>query len=393
MRKLSVQTRGFAPRTIIRVVLLQELQAEWRQDLQFVVIIKNFNDMEKVKVLINAGLNNVTPLMYSLEAFDEWSGAAVLDKEGKLAEGDVAAVGDDMVEAHILFRESDQHHTVFLTNQCNSNCLMCSQPPTLRDDSWLIDEACKIAEHMRISPGVLGFSGGEPLLLGKRLREVIDIFILKHPTTKLELLSNGRLLANEEFSSQLLKNLEQKVTWMIPLYGHADFLHDFVVQSYGAFEETLSGLLNLQAQQQQIQLRTVLIRPVLENLPVFCEFIGKNLPFVREVALMACEPIGFARGNRELSDMDLRDWREELEVGIKVLERYQVNVILMNTPLCALPERLWKFAHKSISDWKRTFDSECTGCSVKSDCSGLFSWYSKEKNAMKIQVIQGVVNV
>ncbi|MEW8333806.1 MAG: hypothetical protein AB2692_22940, partial [Candidatus Thiodiazotropha sp.] len=87
---------------------------------------------------------------------------------------------------------------------------------------------------------------------------------------------------------------------MVSLYGHADFLHDFVVQANGAFNETLNGLLNLKARGQSIQLRIVLIRPVLNLLPALCDFIGNNLPFVTEVALMGCEPTGFALANAEL---------------------------------------------------------------------------------------------
>nr|WP_298412400.1 His-Xaa-Ser system radical SAM maturase HxsC [uncultured Halomonas sp.] len=275
----------------------------------------------------------------------------------------------------------------------NSNCLMCSQPPTPHDDSWLIDEAYQIATHMRTSPELLGFSGGEPLLLGKRLREVFETFIRQHPATELDILTNGRLLADDTFADQLLSGLNKRISWMVPLYGHADFLHDFVVQKHGAFEETITGLLNLHERRQAIQLRTVLIRPVLESLPSFCEFIGKNLPFVREVSLMACEPVGFALANRELSDLDLRDWQNELVTSIRTLERAQINVILMNTPLCALPSELWKYAHKSISDWKRKFEPECSTCSVKDDCSGIFSWYNKRKQAMQVQRIEGVVHV
>ena len=36
-----------------------------------------------------------------------------------------------------------------------------------------------------------------------------------------------------------------RCTWMVPLYGHADFLHDYIVQSPGAFDETIDGLLTL----------------------------------------------------------------------------------------------------------------------------------------------------
>lgn len=393
MRKVRAKTKGFAPRTIARVALLERLAAEWKPELQFLVRVAGHEEATKLQALRQAGLTNVAPLTTSSEVFDAWDGAALFESAEAFQEGDVTAVGESMSYAHVLIRETDQHHTVFLTNRCNSNCVMCSQPPTPQDDSWLVGEACRLAEHMRASPPLLGFSGGEPLLLGDQLRAVLDTFIYRHPRTDFEILSNGRLLADKSFADQLLGGLSKQMTWMVPLYGHADFLHDFVVQSHGAFEETLAGLLHLHAWRQAIQLRTVLIRPVLEVLPAFCEFIGKNLPFVREVALMACEPIGFALANRELSDIDLRDWRDELAASIKALERAQVNVILMNAPLCALSPELWKYAHKSISDWKRAFEPECVACSVKADCSGLFSWYAKREQAMKIHRIEGIVHV
>lgn len=393
MRKYPVQVNGYAPRTITRVILLDELTAGWEPDLQFIVRVENLSELRKLKSVIDAGLANLAPLISNPDIFNDWDGAAILDEAYGLQKGDVVAIGGTSVDAHVLFRENDQHHTVFLTNRCNSNCLMCSQPPTPDDDSWLVNEAYQVAVHMGVSPISLGFSGGEPLLLGERLRETLDTFISRHPTTQFELLSNGRLFANKELANQLLMNLENKVTWMIPLYGHADFLHDFIVQSHGAFEETLAGLLNLHASNQAIQLRTVLIQPVLEHLPIFCEFIGKNLPFVHEVALMACEPIGFALANRKLTDIDLRDWKDQLTESIKVLERLQINVILMNTPLCAIPEELWIYARKSISDWKRKFEPECDECLVKNDCAGLFSWHKKDITMMQVNKIQGVVSV
>jgi His-Xaa-Ser system radical SAM maturase HxsC len=393
MRKVPAAAKGFAPRTIVRVTSMEHLTAQWKPELQLLVPGLSLECLDKHKQLLSSGVTNVALLTASQELFNLWDGPVVLDKERSMRQGDVAAVGDEVSYAHILIRETDRHHTVFLTNRCNSNCLMCSQPPTSADDSWLIDEACQVAIHMNESPALLGFSGGEPLLLGEGLRKVLDTFISHHPTTDFDLLSNGRLLAHKPFSDQLLNGLDKQISWMIPLYGHVDFLHDFVVQSHGAFEETIAGLLHLHAQRQAIQLRTVLIRPVLEHLPAVCEFIAKNLPFVREVALMACEPIGFALANRDLSDIDLRDWEIELRTSINVLERAHINVILMNTPLCVLHPELWKYAHKSISDWKQEFASECAECSVKADCVGVFSWHFERQQAMKIKRIEGVANV
>ena len=47
----------------------------------------------------------------------------------------------------------------------------------------------------------------------------------------------------------------------------------------------------------------------------------------------------------------------------------------MNIPLCCLPQSLWQYAAKSISDWKNTYDDVCNSCEMKADCCGLFSWY------------------
>ena len=393
MRKVRVRTHGVGYRTVARAISLENLSAQWRPELRFLVRAADAEGITKVAQLRSAGLTNLILLTPNLHTAGQWQAETVVETGGILMDEDVVAVADHMNHAHVLFRYTDQHHTVFLTNRCNSYCLMCSQPPTKHDDSWLVNEAVEVANHIASSPHTLGFSGGEPLLLSEHLRLVLDTFAHQHPSTRYDVLSNGRLLADPIYAEHMLKGLSERVTWMVPLYGHADFLHDFVVQSPGAFEETLAGLLNLRRFGQTVQLRIVLIRPVLENLAALCEFIGRNLPFVREVALMACEPIGFALANPELTDIDLRDWSTELSHGFRTLKRAKVPAILMNAPLCALPQTLWPYAHKSISDWKRTFAEDCATCRVKTECAGLFSWHHPGKHSMKIQKIEGIINV
>ncbi|MFX7518151.1 His-Xaa-Ser system radical SAM maturase HxsC, partial [Acinetobacter baumannii] len=70
------------------------------------------------------------------------------------------------------------------------------------------------------------------------------------------------------------------------------------MQQHLAFEETLEGFYVLQNYEQPIQLRIVLVKPVLENLLNLCNYIRSNLPFINEVAFIGCEPIGFALANR-----------------------------------------------------------------------------------------------
>lgn len=388
MRKFAASLRGIGERHVARVVSLQDLVAEWQPGISFLVRVTCPADVASVEGMVAAGVDGIFILAASDEIASGGSLPVVRAARDALQIGDVVALTPDRAAVDVLFREADLHHTVFLTNRCNSYCLMCSQPPTRHDDSWLVDEAKRIATHVRSSPKILGFSGGEPLLLGANLRTVLEIFAKHHPNTVFDVLTNGRLFGDKKLAKELLDGLSVPVSWMVPLYGHADFLHDYVVQTPGAFDQTINGLLSLQAYKQPIQLRIVLIEPVLQILPDLCEFIGRNLPFVREVALMGCEPEGFALANRDVCEVDIQNWHSELVIASRNLRRAGVPALLMNLPLCALPTELWPLANRSISDWKQVYAPECDKCSVREKCSGLFAWYQKGWRPTAIQPIE-----
>lgn len=377
MRKIKVRSAGFDRRQVFQVLPLAALGGAWLPDRDFLILIADEEEHLSFLRLRAAGMGNIFPMLCANFGNSFPEGKVIVGDVGQLQAGDVAVISAAGHELQVQYRTGDIHHAVFLTNRCNSFCLMCSQPPTKQDDSWLVDEAVSVIRHIPSSPGVIGLTGGEPLLLGERLKEVLDAVHELHPDSHIELLSNGRLLSDGKTAECLLGDLQAKVSWLVPLYGHADFLHDFVVQSSGAFDETIAGLLNLQAYRQAVQLRIVLIEPVLRILPQLCAFIGRNLPFVREVALMGCEPIGFALANRSLCETDLADWHESLLASVRVLDRAGIPALLMNMPLCNLPTSLWRYAHKSISDWKQTYVAECEPCALKKDCSGLFAWHER----------------
>lgn len=360
MRRIKASFESAAIGSVRRAVLIEQLTIDWQPNLNFFAITSNSEERDYVDQLKKAGLSNV-----------EWIECA------DIKPGDVAVGLNNSHEIAVLYRQSDRHHSIQLTNRCNSYCVMCSQPPTKKNDDWMAEEALSIIQHMAPSPSVIGLSGGEPLLLQHRLRGILNGISEYHPSSRVEVLTNGRLLADKSLSQLLLADLSVDTTWLVPLYGHTDFLHDFVVQSPGAYEETLEGLLNLQSYGQPIQLRIVLIKPVLEVLPELCTFIGRNLPFVQEVALMACESIGFALANREMCEVDLLDWHLELQNATRELMRYNVPFLFMNAPLCTLPLNLRSYAHRSISDWKNVYAPECNTCSDRPECAGFFAWHER----------------
>jgi His-Xaa-Ser system radical SAM maturase HxsC len=387
MRRVRASLLGISRRTVARVVSMGALVSEWRPELSWLVKATSQDDVGSLQRLRAGGLNGVCAFVERNELADEAEGPIVVAPLASVEANDVVAMTPGRGELHVLYRESDAHHTVFLTNRCNSRCVMCSQPPTNHDDSWLVEEAKQLARHVGRAPALVGFTGGEPLLLGVGLRDVIQTFHAHLPETRFEILTNGRRLSDRALAEHLLGGLPKRVCWMVPLYGHADFLHDHVVQCEGAFDETIGGLLNLQASGQAIQLRVVLIEPVLEALTDLCIFVAKNMPFVREVALMGCEPVGFALANRSICETDIRQWAPTLSRAVHILQRGGLPVMLMNLPLCALPEDLWPLAQRSISDWKQVYAPECAKCSVRADCCGLFAWHKRGWRPTTLQPI------
>ena len=292
-----------------------------------------------------------------------------------LQHGDVIRLVDAQRKAMVCWRTSDRHNTLFVTNQCNSRCLMCSQPPTPQEDGWLFDEATEIVALVDHAPDVVGITGGEPTLSPLRLRRLLDTIHQSWPAAQVEVLTNARLLGEEQTAALLLAGLPAgRTNWLVPLYGASDEVHDFVVQAPGAFDETLGGLLNLQRHGQCVQLRTVLVRPVIERLVDWAAFVGRNLPVVDAVALMATEPIGFALANQSLSVVDVSECRAELLAAADVLTSHGLRPVLMNMPMCKLPDPLRPLAALSISDWKNDYAPECSDCTLRPTCAGFFFW-------------------
>lgn len=59
--------------------------------------------------------------------------------------------------------------------------------------------------------------------------------------------------------------------------------------------------------------------------------------------------------------------------AVRILDRHGINVSVYNLQLCLIDKRLWRFARKSISDWKNEYMPECKGCHMTDECAGFFS--------------------
>ena len=304
-----------------------------------------------------------------------------------LRTGDIVSVQPVSGFVRTLFRPDSNHNVIFATERCNSNCLMCSQPPKDMDDvAALTQRNLEAIELIDSAPTRLVITGGEPTLLGNNLFTIIAAVRDKFPSTYLHMLTNGRAFAWPSFASQLARLKHPDFMMGIPLYSDDAATHDHVVQARNAFDQTMLGLHNLAQYGVRIEIRIVLHALTIPRLKHLAEYIYRNLPFVEHIAFMGLENVGFAVTNIRSLWIDPFDYQEELEAAIEFLCIRGMNVSIYNHQLCVLRRSLWKFARKSISDWKNIYLEQCSACGVKSHCGGFFQW-SKKLHSAHIQPI------
>jgi His-Xaa-Ser system radical SAM maturase HxsC len=295
------------------------------------------------------------------------------DGFAELDEGDVLRIQPETRRVRVLYRRSSRHNFLLVTERCNNYCLMCSQPPKLVDDSWLLDEIADALPLIDPATPSLTFTGGEPLTEWRRFIPLLDLTRDLLPNTAVHVLTNGRGFASPEVASAWAAVGHQSLSAGIPIYAAVDHIHDYVVQAQGAFDQTVLGVLHLKDRGQAVEIRIVLHAITAPRLRETCTWIARNLPFVDHVALMGLENTGFALANQDLLWMDPVDYRDQLAAAVDVLSASGVDVSVYNLPLCVLEPSVRPFAVQSISDWKNAYLPECDGCSARHDCAGFFS--------------------
>lgn len=288
------------------------------------------------------------------------------------SENDIVRIQSDG-RVSSLFRAHSNHNTILLTERCNHYCLMCSQPPKKQDDSILLDDAMLLLDLIPKDTRNIGYSGGEPTLYDDGFIKLIYKTKTSLPNTAVDVLTNGRKFADLDFCSSFSEINHPDCVVGIPLYSDDPVRHDYVVQSEGAFDETIQGIINLKKKNQKVEIRIVLHRQTVDRLVQTCEFIARNLIFVDHVALMGLEMIGFTRANLNTLWIDPYEYKDILSEAVKTLNIYKINNSVYNHQLCIVNEDIHKNYRKSISDWKNEYIEECNLCVRRDDCGGFFS--------------------
>jgi His-Xaa-Ser system radical SAM maturase HxsC len=298
---------------------------------------------------------------------------ALIDRTSELAEGDVVLVDPTEQTVRVLYDTRSGHNAILVTERCNSQCIMCPQPPSTVTDEHRTALILRLIDLMAPGPRSLALTGGEPTLLGDDLLLLIRKCLERLPDTCLHLLTNGRLFRRRAYVEKCAELRHPRLTVAVPLYADTDTEHDRIVGRPGAFHETIEGLHNLALYGFLIEIRVVVLSLNSRRLVRLSEYLYRNLPFVAHVAFMGMETEGLAQVNLDTVWVDQYDYQDELQEACRYLWRRSVPVSIYNHQLCVLPHIVWPIARQSISTWKNIFLPVCGGCSVKLQCAGFFA--------------------
>lgn len=294
-----------------------------------------------------------------------------------LREGDLISISPGGM-INTLYRVNSHYNFLLVTERCNSNCLMCSQPPKNRDDiPYLFSLYKKLIPLIPKNCQEIGITGGEPTLMGDLYFELLKQIKTELPDTEIHCLSNGRSFAWRETTEKLAALNLNRLMLGIPLYSDYYKIHDYIVQAPDAFNQTMRGFYNLALHNQRIEIRIVLHKQSIPRLIQLAKFIYMNLPFAEHVTFMGLEYTGYTPYNIEQLWVEPIEYMDKLEQAVELLAVSGMNVSIYNSQLCLMPKSLWKYSRKSISDWKNIYLDACKNCELLDQCGGLFA--SSEK--------------
>ena len=275
----------------------------------------------------------------------------------------------------VLYRDDSEDNAIVVTNQCNSNCIMCPDSDAVRNTKENPDIK-KLLEQIICIPDDtkhITITGGEPGLLKENLLKLLEECKRYLPNTEFLILTNGRVFSNTDFTNKLEESIPNNTRIAIPIYAANEDLHDEITRVKGSFRQAVVGIKKLIEKNIDVEIRVVVLKKNYKYLEKIANFIVKELPEVKMVNIMALEMTGNAYKNREQVWINFGEVKEYLYKACITIIKSGIITNLYNFPLCNLDERLYSVAHRSITDYKIRYKEKCEECRAKENCGGFFN--------------------
>lgn len=285
-------------------------------------------------------------------------------------------------EAYVAFDPKLSDNALFVTNQCNSNCIMCpvSEKQRRTDEIAPINTLLEICSRIPNFTHHITITGGEPFLLKKDFFVLMDY--LKNNLNNVEylLLTNGRALSDIRYFREFIRTVPPDLIIGIPIHGYDEQTHDKITRTRGSFIQTYKALKLLLNEGQRVELRIVVSNLNIGILDKIVDLIISEFRNVYTVKFIGLEMLGTARKNIVDVWVDYRESFKFMKSPIVKLVENEINVGIYNYPLCCVDHGFWSICEKSITENKVRFLEECEQCSKKDACGGMFQGTYKLMN-------------
>ena len=278
---------------------------------------------------------------------------------------------------------------VYVTNQCNSNCIMCPDSVKLRTRPNEVTMENLLEQIGEINPEAehVDITGGEPTLLKEQLPELIEAVFRQAPDAEVLMLSNGRSFAVGGYTERFSAFAHRRLKIEIPIHGDCAELHDRIAGCPESFVQTRAGIHHLLEAGVEVGIRIVVSRLNYGRLNELIRFISREFPEIKYVNLMGMEVLGNAWKNREQVWIEFDEVKDSLQQAVEQCFVCGIIPSLYNYPLCLFDRKYWYCYRNSISDYKIRYFEECEKCTEKSRCGGFFaSTYRYTRYKVRVQV-------
>lgn len=290
-----------------------------------------------------------------------------------LSDGDIVEISEKGL-INQTFNAYDSDATIFMTGNCNSNCIMCPSSEYERKMEYG-DRTGILKEYISMLPADLRnyvVTGGEPTMNPDLFLDIMSLLADRFPRAEGLLLTNGRSLSVLSFLEEMLKHCPPYLTVAIPLHGSTAEIHDSITRVDGSFGQTRQGIKHLFNRKISVEIRIVVTKINQKDIINLCKMIADEYPETFRVNFISLEVRGNCYIHRDKVYIEPKESFLASKDGIKILIKNGIDVGLYNYPLCCVDSGYQFLCKKSISHEKVRFSSECDFCKIRDYCGGIF---------------------
>ena len=282
---------------------------------------------------------------------------------------------DDRGYAYRYYNCDSDDNAILISNQCNSNCIMCPTPDAIRrqEDHVDVETLLEIVSHFPSDAPHITITGGEPFLKKEGVFELLEYLKEHFPLTEFLFLTNGRAFCLNDYVRRLTAAKPERTVFGIPLHGADAVVHDHIVRAPGAFEQTVKGIENLVRIGALVEIRIVVSGLNAEEMDGIADLIIRRFPRILRVKFMGLEMTGNAAKNKDMVWIPYPHAFCKMRNAVRKLIFAGIDVGIYNFPLCAVERSYWNICEKSITDYKVRYSEKCEFCAVKDACGGVFA--------------------